>query len=328
MGSKRKTPGINGSSSADIAFMLLIFFLITTSMDTDKGLARRLPPPVPKDQKKNDVDVNKRNLVVVLINSSNQILFNGEPTDIKQLKDKVKEFIDNPYNDANKPEKVEEDVPFFGKVMTAKKHVISLQNDRGTEYQAYISVQNELAKAYNELRDDISRKKFGKLFADLDEDQQKAVQQIYPQKISEAEPKNYGLPDLVFAFLFFIMMVTSMREVTLMVQFRAPQATELQKLEKKSLVTFIYVGKPTQEYQAKMGSEARLQLNDKFAEVSEIQDYIAQEKSSMKEEDQPFMTVSIKADKETKMGLITDVKQALREAYALKISYSARQAAD
>ena len=132
------------------------------------------------------------------------------------------------------------------------------------------------------------------------------------------ELNTSSLPDLVFAFLFFIMMVTSMREVTLMVQFRAPQATELQKLEKKSLVTFIYVGKPTQEYQAKMGSEARLQLNDKFAEVSEIQDYIAQ----------PFMTVSIKADKETKMGLITDVKQALREAYALKISYSARQAAD
>ena len=193
MGSKRKTPGINGSSSADIAFMLLIFFLITTSMDTDKGLARRLPPPVPKDQKKDEqVDVNKRNLVTVLINSSNQVLFNGEPTDIKQLKDKVKEYIDNPYNDANKPEKVEEDVDFFGKVMVAKKHVISLQNDRGTEYQAYISVQNELAKAYNELRDDISRKKFGKVFAELQEDQQKAVQQIYPQKISEAEPKNYG----------------------------------------------------------------------------------------------------------------------------------------
>ena len=142
------------------------------------------------------------------------------------------------------------------------------------------------------------------------------------------ELNTSSLPDLVFAFLFFIMMVTSMREVTLMVQFRAPQATELQKLEKKSLVTFIYVGKPNQEFQGKMGTEARFQLNDKFAEVSEIQDYIAQEKSSMKEEDQPFMTVSIKADKETKMGLITDVKQALREAYALKISYSARQAAD
>ncbi|MBR5298291.1 MAG: biopolymer transporter ExbD [Parabacteroides sp.] len=192
MGKKRKTPGINGSSSADIAFMLLIFFLITTSMDTDKGLARRLPPPVPKDQKKQDVDINKRNLLVVLINSNNEILCGDQFVDIKQLKDKVKEFIDNPYNDANKPEKVEEDVPFFGKIMTAKKHVISLQNDRGTEYQAYISVQNELAKAYNELRDDLSKKKFGMAFAELDEEQQKAVQQVYPQKISEAEPKNYG----------------------------------------------------------------------------------------------------------------------------------------
>ena len=192
MGSKRKTPGINGSSSADIAFMLLIFFLITTSMDTDKGVARRLPPPVPKDQKKQDVDINKRNLLIVLINSNNEILCGDQFVDIKQLKDKVKEFIDNPYNDANKPEKVEEDVPFFGKMMTAKKHVISLQNDRGTEYQAYISVQNELAKAYNELRDDLSKKKFGMAFAELDEEQQKAVQQVYPQKISEAEPKNYG----------------------------------------------------------------------------------------------------------------------------------------
>ena len=129
------------------------------------------------------------------------------------------------------------------------------------------------------------------------------------------ELNTSSLPDLVFAFLFFIMMVTSMREVTLKVEFHAPQATELQKLEKKSLVTFIYVGKPTRDLRAKMGSETRIQLNDAFA----------QEKSSMKEEDQPFMTVSIKADKETKMGLITDVKQALREAYALKISYSAAQ---
>ena len=133
------------------------------------------------------------------------------------------------------------------------------------------------------------------------------------------ELNTSSLPDLVFAFLFFIMMVTSMREVTLKVEFHAPQATELQKLEKKSLVTFIYVGKPTRDLRAKMGSETRIQLNDAFAENSEIQDYIAQEK------DQPFMTVSIKADKETKMGTITDIKQALREAYALKISYSAAQ---
>ncbi|MDR0430199.1 MAG: biopolymer transporter ExbD [Tannerellaceae bacterium] len=138
------------------------------------------------------------------------------------------------------------------------------------------------------------------------------------------ELNTSSLPDLVFAFLFFIMMVTTMREVTLKVVFRAPQATELQKLEKKSLVTFLYVGEPTVEFRAKMGSETRLQLNDQFAEISEIQDYIAQEKSSMKEEDAPFMTVSIKADRETRMGVISDVKQALREAYALKISYSAQ----
>lgn len=192
MGKKRKTPGINGSSSADIAFMLLIFFLITTSMDTDKGLARRLPPPVPKEQKNEDVDIKKRNLLVVLINSNNQILCGDQFIDIKQLKDKVKEFIENPYNDEHKPEKVEVDVPFFGKRMVTKNHIISLQNDRGTEYQAYIDVQNELAAAYNELRDDVSKTKFGKPFAELDEEQQKAVQMIYPQKISEAEPKNYG----------------------------------------------------------------------------------------------------------------------------------------
>ena len=193
MGKKRKTPGINGSSSADIAFMLLIFFLITTSMDTDKGLARRLPPPVPKDQKKNEeMEIKKRNILVVLINSNNQILCNNEFIDIKQLREKVRNFIENPYNDEHMPEKTEVDVPFFGKQMVTKNHVISLQNDRGTEYQAYIDVQNELAAAYNELRDEVSRKKFGKAFADLDEDQQKAVQMIYPQKISEAEPKNYG----------------------------------------------------------------------------------------------------------------------------------------
>ena len=172
-------------------------------MDTDKGLARRLPPPVPKDQKNDtDVDIKKRNLLVVLINSNNQILCGDQFVDIKQLKERIKEFIDNPYNDEHKPERVEADVPFFGKMMVTKNHVISLQNDRGTEYQAYIDVQNEIAAAYNELRnkvskekfgrDKVSRAKFGKAFADLDEDQQKAVQMIYPQKISEAEPKNYG----------------------------------------------------------------------------------------------------------------------------------------
>ena len=132
-----------------------------------------------------------------------------------------------------------------------------------------------------------------------------------------------SLPDLIFSLLFFFMMVTTMREVALKVQFRAPQGTELEKLEKKSLVTFIYVGVPTQEYQKQLGTESRIQLNDSFAEVSEIQDYIIGERASMKEEDQPQMTVSLKVDRETKMGIVTDIKEALRRAYALKINYSA-----
>lgn len=133
-----------------------------------------------------------------------------------------------------------------------------------------------------------------------------------------------SLPDLIFTLLFFFMIVTTMREVTLKVEFRVPTGTELEKLEKKSLVTFIYVGKPTADLRTKMGTESRIQLNDKFADVAEIQDYISQERTSMREEDQPFMTVSLKIDKDTKMGIITDIKQALRQAYALKINYSAQ----
>ena len=139
------------------------------------------------------------------------------------------------------------------------------------------------------------------------------------------ELNTSSLPDLIFTMLFFFMIVTTMREVTLKVQFQTPSATELEKLEKKSLVTFIYIGKPTQELQAKMGHETRIQLNDRFADVSEVQDYIYQERENMDESDQPFMQVSIKADKDTKMGIITDVKQALRQSYALNINYSATQ---
>ena len=139
------------------------------------------------------------------------------------------------------------------------------------------------------------------------------------------ELNTSSLPDLIFTMLFFFMIVTTMREVTLKVQFQTPAATELEKLEKKSLVTFIYIGKPTQELQAKMGAETRIQLNDRFADVSEVQDYIYQERELMNESDQPFMQVSIKADKDTKMGIITDVKQALRQSYALNINYSAAQ---
>lgn len=145
------------------------------------------------------------------------------------------------------------------------------------------------------------------------------------EKKGMPELNTSSLPDLIFSILFFFMMVTSMREVSLKVQFKVPQGQTavLEKLEKKSLVSFVYIGAPTKEFQAKMGTESRIQLNDKFAEPDEVQDYIQQERMNMSEADQPFMKVSLKADENTQMGIITDVKQALRKAYALKINYSA-----
>jgi biopolymer transport protein ExbD len=192
MGKKRKVPGVNATSSADIAFMLLLFFLLTTSMDTDQGLARRLPQPPSDEKKMEELDIKKRNILPILINTYNQVLCAGEYMELGDLRKKAVEFIANRDDDPNLPERVEEEVPFFGVVKTSKLHVISLMNDRGTQYQKYIDVQNELAAAYNELRDEISKDKWGKPFAELEEEQQKAVQMIYPQKISEAEPKNYG----------------------------------------------------------------------------------------------------------------------------------------
>lgn len=189
---KRRVPEINSSSTADIAFLLLIFFLITTSMDTDRGLARRLPAPPEKDQQDKDIIVKERNVLAVRLNSNDQLMVGSDYISIKQLRERVKEFIANPYNDEKLPEKHAKDIPFFGNVMITENHVISLQNDRGTSYQAYIDVQNELVAAYNELRNELSQEKWQKDYNQLDEEQQKAVREYYPQKISEAEPKNYG----------------------------------------------------------------------------------------------------------------------------------------
>ena len=192
---KRKVQEINASSMADISFLLLIFFLVTTTMSVDKGLSRRLPPPLPPNMEKPNIDVKKRNIFIVLVNSNNQLLVQGEALDVKELREKAKTFIKNEADDASLPEKLPVEVEFDGikeQVLTTKNHVISLQNDRGTQYQKYIEVQNELVAAYNELRNEMAQARFGMLYDELDENRQKAIQTIYPQKISEAEPKNYG----------------------------------------------------------------------------------------------------------------------------------------
>lgn len=194
---KKSVQEINASSMADIAFLLLIFFLVTTTMSVDKGLSRRLPPPLPPDKKEQmkDVEVKQRNIFVVLINSKNQVLAQGEFINVEELRAKVKEFIKNEANDPSLPELSVTEVEIDGNMeqfMTTADHIISLQNDRGTTYQKYIEVQNELVAAYNEVRDEFARQRFGTSYAELSEERQGAIQKIYPQKISEAEPKNYG----------------------------------------------------------------------------------------------------------------------------------------
>ena len=185
----KKTPELNTSSTADMAFLLLCFFLMTTTMDQDLGLSRRLPPMPDKNQKVEDQKVNRRNIIIVKINSADRLLAGTEPMHVSQLKDKMKEFLDNPTNNPNLPEKEEIEIEGFGKAMVSKG-VISLQNDRGTSYEAYIAVQNELVKAVNELRDAWSMTNFGKPYASLDEDRQAIVRKAVPQNISEAETKD------------------------------------------------------------------------------------------------------------------------------------------
>ncbi len=191
---KRDAPEINAGSMADIAFLLLVFFLVTTTMDSDMGMMRKLPPTLPPDMPK-PPPIKDRNVFVVLANSNDQLLVEGELMDISELKAAAKEFIENPMNIETLPEMKTVDVPIFG-VRQVSKQVISLQNDNGTSYELYVQVQNELAAAYNELRDELAQDKFGVTYKQLVENKEKAkvnaIKRVYPQRISEAEPKDVG----------------------------------------------------------------------------------------------------------------------------------------
>ena len=186
---RRKVPNINATSTADISFMLLIFFLVTTSMNTDEGLSRRLPPPMEEEFQKEDIQVKERNILMIKINKFDELMVNGEICDITQLKEKAKKFISNVGNDPKMPEKHMKTIPLMGEVQVTDKHVISVQNDVGTSYNTYIQVQNELVAAYNELRNELALSRFGRSFKGCTKEQQKAIIDYYPQKISEAEPK-------------------------------------------------------------------------------------------------------------------------------------------
>lgn len=204
----RETPEVNGGSLADIAFLLLIFFLVTTTMDIDTGITRLLPPEPEEDQQQ-DVQVNRRNVLVVLLNRSDLLMVGGEVMDRLELKEKTIEFFTNPNNSPDLPVMEETEVQFppgssallppdgvwRGEV---SKGVISLQNDRSTTYGKYLQVQNELVAAVNQLRNDFCKLYFDKDYDDLnimnpaEEQIQEGIRDIYKMNISESEPKNIG----------------------------------------------------------------------------------------------------------------------------------------
>ncbi len=193
--SSRKVPGLNQSSTADISFILLIFFLVTTSMDTDTGLSRRLPEWDP-DAQEQEIKIKERNIMTVQVNKNNEIhVKNGvinRVIAVNELKDIAKEFIANPEDNILLPIKEEYDIPGFKVVVTTVKHIISLQTDRSTSYEIYFKVQNELSKAYNELREVWCKQTFGKGWNDCNDDERAFAKAMYASKISEAEPKQYG----------------------------------------------------------------------------------------------------------------------------------------
>ena len=193
MGNARKTPEVRADSQADIAFLLLIFFLVATTMNSDKGLSRVLPPIPPEDVKVEDQKVKDRNVLLVFVNASGQLMAGDEQLDVRALKDKAKEFILNPLDDENLPEKKETEIemPDGSKwTYNVSEGVVSLQTTRDTGYDMYIQVQNELTRAFNEIRDDVAQSKFSKPFSDLNEDERGVITKAVPMKISEAEPRK------------------------------------------------------------------------------------------------------------------------------------------
>ncbi|MCK4919605.1 MAG: biopolymer transporter ExbD, partial [Bacteroidales bacterium] len=191
---RRDTPQINAGSMADIAFLLLIFFLVTTTMDVDTGITRLLPP-IPEDEQDTEVDVKERNVLVVLINRDDQLMVGGEVMDLQSLKIKTTEFFSNPTNSKTLPEMEEVDVQFppglssrfpdgLGTFLVSKG-VVSLQNDRSTTYGKYLQVQDVLVSAVNGLRNQFCMDYFGRKYSDLnpmnfvDDEIIKGVKKVY-----------------------------------------------------------------------------------------------------------------------------------------------------
>jgi biopolymer transport protein ExbD len=184
---KRNIPQLNTTSTADIAFILLLFFLLTGSLDPKSGIYRRLAPATAQTKLKQKTDIKERNLITFAINENNEILLEEDPVKLSEIRNIAKIFIANPDNLAFLPEKKPVEIEGLGTVALAKNAVINFEISRDADYQTYISVLSELTVAYEELRREMSYEKFNKPFSDLSEEQQTAIREAYPLHISEKE---------------------------------------------------------------------------------------------------------------------------------------------
>ena len=177
-------PQLNTTSTADISFMLLIFFLVTSSMDTDKGLTTQMPPPENTNEQQ-EQEVKKRNVMELQLDGHDILTCNGEAIAYDELTKRVEEFVANVSDAADLPEKSEREVHLMGRCHVSDRHIITIEADSMTSYNAYFEMQNAIARGYNNLRDGLARKRFGHGYAVCSQEERDAVAMVYPKRISE-----------------------------------------------------------------------------------------------------------------------------------------------
>ena len=181
---RSEVPTLNTTSTADISFMLLIFFLVTSSMDTDKGLPRQLPPPEDITEQQ-EVEVKKRNVMELQLDANDQLTCNGEPLTTDELTRRVAEFVANKQELASLPEKSEREVHLLGRCRVSDRHIITVKADRQTTYNAYFNMQNAIVRGYATVRNELARQRFGHGLAQCSQEERDALAMVYPQRISE-----------------------------------------------------------------------------------------------------------------------------------------------
>lgn len=186
-----RVAALNTTSTSDISFMLLIFFLVTTSIDSEKGLMRRMPPPPDKKQH-TELTVQQRNMLRVAIDADGRVTCEDSTVTLSELRKRVETFVENRDNESGLPEKHMREIPLLGRCVVTDGHVIALEVDRKAGYDTYFHVQETIVGAYAALRDRLARQRFGQPYEGCSPEQREAIQEYYPQRISEAEPAEKG----------------------------------------------------------------------------------------------------------------------------------------